>query len=302
MWETAAFVLAIIGGYVFSLRCKITRLAILKSSGHALFYRAAFWGYIHFQASCLILLIFRSDPDLSSFFIFWLSPFDHSAATAAWTTMVDSVSVFEGDLLAPSLLAMWLGLFLWIPTNLVLGAFMPQRVLVARLVQEYGTDLEKTLMTSLAEFRMLLITLDTGKVYAGWVVRTPNLDFDNQDPGAGFDLLTFMSGYRESPTMKVVFTTDYTWIYEEDHGSPEKANTDAAADGAPSDEGGAAAESPTGTPAAPEADEAEPLHQLTVDELVTFIPIRRIVSTTFFDPALFDEFQRRTMPTSLTRA
>jgi len=101
---------------------------------------------------------------------------------------------------------------------------------------------------------MLLITLDSGKVYAGWVIRTPRADASNQDPGAGFGLLVYRSGYRKAETQKVVFTTDYKWLLEQT--DPD-----------------------TGT------------ETLSPDTLSTFIPLHRVVVITNFDEQYYEKFQ-----------
>lgn len=256
MWETAALLLAAVGGYVFSLRCTVSRVAALRSAGQALFFRAVFWGYIFFQSACLWLYPSRiraSDAVSTSVWSYWADSISNGAILLSIRlipdVLLDSVRAFEADPFTPAVLALLIGAVLSWPVNLVIRKLVPDRVLVARQVDEHGSELEKMLYLSFGEGRMLLITLESGKVYAGWVFSTPSLEVDNADPGAGASILGYKSGYRDPTTKRVVFTTDYRWIYSGDD-------------------------------------------YVDVEELVTLIPLRRVLSATWFDPDLYDAFQK----------
>lgn len=71
-------------------------------------------------------------------------------------------------------------------------------------------DLEKLIVYALHSKKPLLVTLDTGKVYAGLVYWAP-------DPAAPREYLRIMpvrSGHRDSNTQVVRFTTDYRKIVD----------------------------------------------------------------------------------------
>lgn len=256
MWETAALLLAAVGGYTFNRGCDLTRVAVSREEGQGLFFRSVFWGYVFFQAACLCLFPFRVSPDpaaSTSVWDFWTNPTDHDALSSLALIpelLLQSIAEFQSELLAPAALALAFGSLAWLPINAVANSVISLDRLVARQIDAHGTELEKMLFTALAEQRMLLITLESAQVYAGWIIRTPNLELKNDDPGAGAGMLCALSGFRESETQQVQFTTDYTWLHRE----------------------GAEAH---------------------MGEVETFIPLGRVMTATWFDPKLFREFQLR---------
>lgn len=256
MWETAALLLAAVGGYIFSLGCTVTRVAVLREEGQGLFFRAAFWGYVFFQAACLCLYPFQVSPGdtpSTSAWDFWTHPLAYDAFGSLVLIpelLLQSIAAFQSELLAPAALALALGSLAWLPVNAIVKRLIfPQR-LVARQIDDHGTEFEKMLYTALAQQRMLLITLESAQVYAGWIIRTPSLELRNDDPGAGAGMLCALSGFRDPETKQVQFTTDYSWLYRE----------------------GA---------------------ETYVGEVETFIPLGRVMTATWFDPTLFREFQLR---------
>ncbi len=68
-----------------------------------------------------------------------------------------------------------------------------------------NNDFEKLLLRSAETQRAVLFTLQSGKVYAGWVVRAPN----PVEQRRAIRILPVSSGYREEQTHRLAFTTSY---------------------------------------------------------------------------------------------
>ena len=56
---------------------------------------------------------------------------------------------------------------------------------------------------------LIEVTLDTGKIYVGWIIRTTDPRFNRQY----FQMHILISGYRDNK-QKIVFTTNYADVYE----------------------------------------------------------------------------------------
>ena len=209
--SSIVLILAVVGGYAFTLNYFPTQQRTLRSTGYALFYRSVFWGYVFFHASCLVLFIIRENGGLGHAWYFWTNKENLTAEIEFFAVLSDSIASSQDNLIAPSLLALWMGLLISFPLNAIVT-----KKLKANIIAKSSSQLERILTSSLVNRQMLLITLDSGKVYAGWVIKTPDVGDNNSDPGSGFKLLAFRSGYRCTETQAVVFTTDYEWLFDED--------------------------------------------------------------------------------------
>ncbi|HNP36961.1 MAG TPA: hypothetical protein PKK10_14000 [Woeseiaceae bacterium] len=213
--SSIVLVLAVVGGYAFTLNYFPTHHRTIRSSGYALFYRSVFWGYVFFHAACLLLFILREADGLSGTFALF-----HDRSV--WLDLPSIADVLIGplranlhDLITPSVLALWIGLIISLPLNAIVTEKMK-----AQISAKLSSQLELILTSSLVNAQMLLVTLDSGKVYAGWVIKTLDVAENNSDPGSGFRLLAYRSGYRSQDTQEVFFTTDYGWLFEEQQQLP----------------------------------------------------------------------------------
>ena len=104
-------------------------------------------------------------------------------------------------------LACMLGALSWWPLNLVL----PFQVSKARLYRDLQINsLERLLYRAATDTAVIQVTMTDGKIYVGFVAAVPP---DPSAPDAYLQLLPTMSGYRDSDTKQVVFTTFYDEIY-----------------------------------------------------------------------------------------
>ena len=79
-----------------------------------------------------------------------------------------------------------------------------------RAVDRYGNDIQRLLQEALSENKLVSITLDNRKIYIGLVSFAPTLA-----PNAThFSVIPFLSGYRDSSSLEVTFTTDYVEAYD----------------------------------------------------------------------------------------
>lgn len=213
--ESAYLSLAVIGGFAFASCFQISRFRIVQSSGYALFFYAAFWGYVWFQAAALIVLISNAESIFGNFLEFWQSPIENDFISVAAQTLRYALPTEPPELATISLLSLWLGLTAWLPLNWVVHRIKSPTAIAYDLVQEWGTELEQVLHRAHREFRYLLFSLKSGKVYVAAVFQTPSLNNYNSDPGTGVFVIPMLSGYRDQATREVVFTTDYRWIESE---------------------------------------------------------------------------------------
>jgi hypothetical protein len=106
-----------------------------------------------------------------------------------------------------SLGALLLGSTMWIPLNW----FFPREREHRRTIRAWNDYLEELIDQALWELRQVSVTLKSGKVYVGFVLRAFDPAYDRKY----VMILPTISGYREVETHELVFTTDYTRVYQE---------------------------------------------------------------------------------------
>jgi hypothetical protein len=211
--ESAAIVLAVVGGYIFSSQFRITQLRIAQAAGYELAFLSIIFAYAFFQLSCLALYPFFSPGwTLRGLMELWANPIENRLYLAVFADLVGSLQLFKENLLPPSIAAFFLGATLWHPANKVVSKRWKEVEILAYLVTRYGSELDKLLLNAIFTRRQVQITLDNGKVYAGKVVQLPRLKRMDRDPSLGLTLVVNRSGYRDERTHKLRFTTDYQWM------------------------------------------------------------------------------------------
>jgi hypothetical protein len=132
-------------------------------------------------------------------------------------------------------------------------AFRKERALRKAINRD---EFESLVLRAADKKRAISITMDSNKVYVGFVVGTS----DPSDPRKDLSFLPLVSGYRDSETHELTFTTYYTEIYGR----------------------------LTDTGAMP-----PPLNHLMPDDFVTVIPVSKIASIHLFDFAAYRAFTPR---------
>jgi hypothetical protein len=199
---SALLLLALAGGFLFAYNWRLTRYIALRLEGQQLLFMA-----VGFAVPLLILarLVLLGAP-------YVLSEYIISGVTTAWKTIVAPLNVpasstalatfFTAFLLGP-ILGLFLHVFFW-----------PART-IDRIIDRYGSGLEKLLNASIYGPLLLAITLDNRKAYVGYPGLTPFPQPRRDEADNYFGLLPIVSGCRRVDTLKLYFTTDYTDVYDQ---------------------------------------------------------------------------------------
>ena len=241
MTYSAGLVLLLVvlcSGYVFNCAFNLTKQLSAREDGHRLYFRAATYGY--WIALFLAVLGFLLDG--------------HITECSIWR---DAIKEFSDLLQVP---IGYLPLFLSIPFAWAVGklfnfAFYLPRVDGWRVNQVFdGRDFESLIYEAVTLFRPLLVTLESGKVYAGLVLRAP-------DPSRVREYLKIVlvgSGYRDKKTQEFVMTTDYINLLS-GIASPAEARE------------------------SPNTPDTEPALNLVLEDLSVVLSVERIISIHPYD-------------------
>lgn len=101
----------------------------------------------------------------------------------------------------------------WILPRLLNIYYGPERASNI-IIDTYAGELEKLMYRAMGEFLLVSITLKSRKVYVGWPVRALIPNPRRGDIRPHIRLLPAISGYRREDTQELVFTTDYSPVYQ----------------------------------------------------------------------------------------
>lgn len=241
------FALPLVGGLIFCSHWNFTRWRVVREDGHRLYFRAILFGSILFVVVAALRYylepLFPSWMGFISSIKIAIKPMAKEATTAA------AVS----DLAITCFLAMFAG---WPFAKLLNLAFW-QSFWLKRAIEK--DDLEEFIRSAVEKEIPISATMDDGKVYVGFVA-------GGFDPAIGrkcIQLLPLASGYRDSKTHKLTFTTFYTALY-----------------------GDTPINDPKPKPLPP------PLDHLTAADFITLLPADRIASYRLFHADAYQEFQK----------
>lgn len=95
--------------------------------------------------------------------------------------------------------------------SIVTNKIWPEFKSIQYVVKNYGNGIDQLLLKTFYETNLLMVTLNNGKIYVGFVPQYPphwiNLSY--------FDMVPIMSGYRKNETHEVIITTDYLEAYDD---------------------------------------------------------------------------------------
>lgn len=117
---------------------------------------------------------------------------------------IKSLMPIKQDYFGVTLISFFISIVLVLFANL----FIDEKKQISLAIDNIGSDLEKMLKFSAEERELILVTLSNDKVYVGICARVPVPDRTTY-----FRIIPFFSGYRDSGTKDVVFTTDYLDVY-----------------------------------------------------------------------------------------
>ena len=215
MSATALLLLPLVAGYLFATRWYGSKFQVAREEGHRLYFNAAFFGTVCvFTGSVLHLVfiqLFPNIPALLNAYIQALNP--QGQVPDGWLSSLTSIMIFTllfglkgggllnalGDRLRGDRLGWLSG-----------GSTAPSwnQCLLRNAIQESGSQLDLIVLESVERQAQLLFTLQSNKIYVGYVLGTP----DGKMPG-DFRILPMLSGYRdEEHTAR--FTTRYVEVYD----------------------------------------------------------------------------------------
>lgn len=184
---TAFYFLPLLAGFVLLKDTELSRYELVRHSGHQLYFRVAFWGFIVALSSFLLmLLLIRS---------------------------IEFVSC-DGSRQGLREMAQFLAdrhLLLSLSLSPILGWIIPRAV--NWFADEYKwlwkalekNELERLLAIAVMRDSLIMLSLKNEKVYCGYISNTPDPSFGDK---RYIDLVPVISGYRDSEH-RVVFTTKY---------------------------------------------------------------------------------------------
>jgi len=202
-------ILLILAGGWLSLRAQSLRPIIWSESGYNLYFKIAAAGLLCFlvSAAAFTSLGFSSvvalscegayrnaSPGVAGFFRFFYQCSGEIFMVASWTTPFVGLLVFV-------LFSRFSRLARWVTDWRLKNIFREK-------------EFEKIVSHAIDENNTLLITLDNHKAYIGWPVDT--FDFSQPDTAKKhLRIVPMMSGHRDSATMCLNITTDYSAALEE---------------------------------------------------------------------------------------
>lgn len=177
--------LPLLGGYLFVAHWNGTRFTTPRYSGERLIFRAAIAGVVFLiLAFITVQLIHSWQPGLSEGWHQFV-PFPYSGT---------------------ALLAFLIGAFAWWPLNRWYSRYGDE----ARKAIERWNDFSEILLSrALSEAKLVSLTLQSRKVYIGFVTAS----FDPANERKYIVLLPMYSGYREESTLDLVIQTNYAPVY-----------------------------------------------------------------------------------------
>lgn len=181
-------ILPLLGGFLFNARYLPTRAEANRRDGQRLILNSAVPGVLLLVLAYLLATLAScAAPDLIS----------------SWTAFADFPGVGVGltAFAAGPVMGSWL------------NGFHDEQDVLERDIERAGDALEMLFFNAIRdpnEQSMVAVTMNTGKVYVGWVVSANVPLFDRKN----IELVPLFSGYRSPATRRLKFTTDYTAVYE----------------------------------------------------------------------------------------
>lgn len=234
--------LPLIGGYFFVSTAYLTAFHVARQTRERLVFSSALAG--------IFLLI---PAHIIAAGIAWLLP----GAAALWRQLVP----FEYAGTAFTALALGLAL------PFVVNRLYPRERAYRRIVRRQDANaLERLFLDAQDSDQAVMLTLESGKVYVGFIQWTP------PNPNATDNyirILPMLSGYRSDITQEVEFTTSYAPMIQQ------------------------TVQDEAGDPGSPDAAGSEqPPHwpTLRLDDFVKVLPVGQIVSAGKFDHDVYRQF------------
>ena len=177
------YFVSLIGGYIFLRTFKLTRYSIKRDSGYHLLFKSATIGTV---LVIILYPIIRYGVSDCHFFNTDLGKF------------INEITAFSSFVLGYILAA-------------ILNIFDYKYDFGKIAIMKYGNLKEILLYESAENNSIIEVTLNTGKVYIGWVSQVNDFIWGDDQY---FKIITLLSGYRDEK-LNLIVTTNYAKIYVE---------------------------------------------------------------------------------------
>lgn len=199
--------LPLVGGYLFSSNCNLTRYLASREEGHRLYFRAAFCGLLLF----LLILVVRQWLK-ADFELYRTLELKVRALVSGYLKEPDKTYAFDLTIAAvASVLMGW-------PVAKIVNVFYWRGPALAKAIKH--DDFERLLNEAVTRTIPVCLTMSSRKVYVGFVMQT----FDPAHDRKWIKILPLVSGYRDKDTLRIQFVTNYRDAY----GSADPAQPAAA--------------------------------------------------------------------------
>lgn len=180
------FLLPLLSGFLFTRHWNVTKYETLRSENERLLLLSSVWGGIFLAIAFAITSFAR--PKFPNLVAWWNGyvPFEYMGTAC---------------------LAFLLGALGWKPLNW----FSSREQQISKLIEENGDRFELLLKKAMDQEKMVSVTLKNGKAYFGFVKAA--LNPANTITSVG--ILPTRSGYRHPDTKTLVFTSEYSTIFDQ---------------------------------------------------------------------------------------
>ncbi|MEO9703245.1 hypothetical protein [Marinobacter alexandrii] len=232
-------IIPLIAGYAFADSWHGARYRIARATGYSLYFSAALYGAALLVMGGLVLLYLIG---VESGFLQYLE------TVLGFLKINVGSEAAEVQTAAVSFLTLMLGLFGGHALNLIPGT---NKIFLDIAVKD--SDFERLVLRGIRRSLPMLVTLDNGKVYVGYVIRA----IDPLASEKELRILPVFSGFRSKETGTVAFHTNYSGVLRQ-----VALNVKGSKDG---------------------ADKKTALSHLEIGDFEVVMPVSKIVTSTLYD-------------------
>jgi hypothetical protein len=180
------FLIPLLAGYIFIHLFHLTKFRAQRHDGYRLLIESTICGAV------LSIISWSSMHAL------------HGTRAGTWIETWVRTAGIAYPFLGTAAGAVFLALVLALAGNLLIGAERAKSI----MVRQDDNGFLRLFHRAATESRMVSVTLESKKVYIGYITRTPNLSPEQQFVG----LLPLLSGYRDKDTLRLEITTNYAKV------------------------------------------------------------------------------------------
>ena len=258
--DVALLLMPLIGGFIFSKACVVTKFACAREEGHRLYFRAGFHAVFLFGVAVLLRQYLLNHSE-------HYGRLELTISQIVAPLLEDKNHSYQIPLSLVCIYAMLLG---WPLAKIINLPVRKTYFLEEALAQN---PIEDLLYWSVVDEKPVAITMDNRKVYIGYIVETP----DPEKEMKAISILPLASGYRTKESSKLQITTDYESVYRSDAGNETADKIDESGIEDSKDE---------------DAGEGE----IDPNDFVVVLPVNRVHSLNLFDFTAYAKFQSQ-LPT-----